>query len=231
MNLLQLLPDGGPIYSETDITATIVEPYNTLSAVLFLVMSVYWYGRLRGSFMKFPYLTSSLVLLSIGGVGGLIYHAFRYSSFFLFMDWLPIMILCMMTSMYFMYKVVDSWFWSILFFLLIFIVDRVFWELIPSSNGNLRANVNYAVLGIGVILPTLLILNKVNYKYWYYVLFAIVSFGIALFFRIVDHWGILSMGTHFLWHTFGAIAGNFMLLFIHRYNLSEYNLVKPINNP
>lgn len=230
MNLLQLLPDGGPIYTETNVNATIVEPYNTLSAVLFLVMSVYWYGRLKGSFMKFPYLTSSLILLSIGGVGGLIYHAFRYSSFFLFMDWLPIMILCMMTAMYFMYKVVNSWFWSFCFLLIIFLIDRIFWELIPASNGNLRANVNYTVLGVGLILPTLLVLRKVKYKYWYYVLFSITSFAIALFFRIIDHWGILSMGTHFLWHTFGALAGNFMLLFIHRYNLAEYNLLKPINN-
>ncbi len=226
MNILQLLPDGGPIYSETNVNATIVEPYNTLSAVLFLVMSVYWYGRLKGSFMKFPYLTSSLILLSIGGVGGIIYHAFRYSSFFLFMDWMPIMILCMMTAMYFMYKVVDSWFWAVAFLGLIFVVDRVFWELIPFENGNLRANVNYTILGIGLILPTLLILKKVHYKHWYYVFFAILSFCIALFFRIIDHWGVLSMGTHFLWHTFGALAGNFMLLFIHRYNLSEYNLIK-----
>lgn len=231
MNILQLLPDGGPIYSETNINATIVEPYNTLSTVLFLVMSVYWYGILNGSFLKFPYLTSSLILLSIGGVGGLIYHAFRYSSFFLFMDWLPIMILCMMTSMYFMFKVVNSWFWASCFLLLVFVVDRVCWEIIPESNGNLRANVNYAVLGIGLILPTLLILRKANYKDWYYVMFAILSFIIALCFRIVDHWGILSMGTHFLWHTFGAIAGNFMLLFIYRYNLSEYSLLKTTNYP
>lgn len=230
MKLLQLLPDGGPIYSETNINATIVEPYNTMSAVLFLVMSVYWYASLKGSFMKFPYLTTSLILLSIGGVGGLIYHAFRYSSFFLFMDWLPIMILCLMTSMYFVYKVMNSWFWAIGFFILLLVVDRVFWELIPEQNGNLRANVNYSVLGIGVLLPTVLILRKAKYHYWYYVVFAVLSFAIALTFRIVDHWGILSMGTHFLWHTFGAIAGNFMLLFIYKYNLMEYNLSKPTIN-
>ena len=230
MELLQLLPDGGPIYSETDVKAVIVEPYNTLSTVLFLLMSVYWYGRLKGSFMKFPYLTSSLILLTIGGVGGLIYHAFRYSSFFLFMDWLPIMILCMMTSLYFIYKLANSWFWSIAFFLLVFIVDRVCWELIPESNGNLRANVNYTILGLGVVIPTILILKKADYANWHLVLYAIISFSTALFFRIVDHWGILSMGTHFLWHVFGALAGNFMLLFIYRYNLMEYNLLKQTNN-
>lgn len=221
MILLQLLPDGGPIYTETDITATIVEPYNTLSAVLFLIMSVYWYGRLKGSFMKFPFLTSSLILLTIGGVGGVIYHAFRYSSFFLFMDWLPIMILCVMTAMYFMFKVFNSWKYAILYFLLVLIIDRVAWEIINEHNGNLRANVNYTILGLGVLIPTFLMLRKTDFRNWYFVLFAFLSFVIALFFRISDQWGFLHMGTHFLWHTFGALAGNFMLIYIHRHNLRE----------
>lgn len=222
MQFLQILPDGGPIYTETNVNATIVEPYNTLSAVLFILMSVYWYGRLKGSFMKFPYVTASIILLTIGGVGGVIYHAFRYSSFFLFMDWLPIMILCITTAMYFMYKVLRNWWYSVAYFLVVLIIDRVAWEIIPEQDGNLRANVNYAILGIGVIIPTLLVLAKSRYRLWYYVLFAFISFLIALFFRISDQWGFLTMGTHFLWHTFGAIAGNFMLLYIHRYNMREY---------
>ncbi len=229
MKVLQLLPDGGPIYSETDVNAVIVEPYNTLSAVLFILMSVYWYGRLKGKFTLFPYLTSSLILLSIGGVGGVIYHGFRYSSYFLYMDWLPIMALCIITAMYFMYKVMNSWAYAILYFLLVLIVDRVAWEIIPEQNGNLRANVNYSILGMGVLFPTVWMLYKSNYQFWYYVLFAIISFLIALFFRIADHWGILSIGTHFLWHTFGALAGNFMLLYIHHFNKSEYKKLGIVN--
>lgn len=226
---LQLLPDGGPIYTETDVNATIVEPFNTISAVLFILMSVYWYGRLKGKFSLFPYLTTSLVLLSIGGVGGVIYHAFRYSSYFLYMDWLPIMVLCIMTAMYFMYKVLNSWFFSILYFFIVLIIDRLAWELIPAHNGNLRANVNYSILGIGVLFPSIWMLYKSDYQFWYYVMFAIMSFGVALFFRISDQWGILSIGTHFLWHTFGALAGNFMLLYIHQYNLSEYKKIGIVN--
>ncbi len=225
MTLLQLLPDGGPIYSETDVNATIVEPYNTLSAFLFILMSVYWYGRLKGKFSMFPYLTSSLILLSIGGVGGVIYHGFRYSSYFLYMDWLPIMALCILTAMYFMYKVLNSWRYSFAYFLLVLIIDRVAWELIPEHNGNLRANVNYTILGLGVLIPTVLMLYKSGFKFGIYVFLAFLSFVIALFFRIADHWGILSIGTHFLWHTFGAIAGNFMLLYIHHYNQYEYNKI------
>ncbi len=229
MKLLQLLPDGGPIYTETDVNATIVEPFNTISAVLFILMSVYWYGRLKGKFSLFPYLTTSLVLLSIGGIGGVIYHAFRYSSYFLYMDWLPIMILCIMTAMYFMYKVLNSWYLAILYFFIVLIIDRVAWELIPEHNGNLRANVNYSILGMGVLFPSIWMLYKSKYQFWYYVLFAIMSFGVALFFRISDQWGFLSIGTHFLWHTFGALAGNFMLLYIHHYNLNEYKKLAVAN--
>lgn len=225
MILLQLLPDGGPIYSETDVNATIVEPYNTLSAFLFILMSVYWYARLKGTFSMFPYLTSSLILLSIGGVGGVIYHGFRYSSYFLYMDWLPIMALCILTAMYFMYKVLSSWRYSFLYFIIVFVIDRVAWELIPEQNGNLRANVNYTILGMGVLIPTVLMLYQSEFKFGMYVLCAFLSFIIALFFRIVDHWGVLSIGTHFLWHIFGAIAGNFMLLYIHHYNQYEYNKI------
>jgi hypothetical protein len=68
-------------------------------------------------------------------------------------------------------------------------------------------------------------LYKSEFKFGIYVLFAFLSFVIALFFRIADHWEILSIGTHFLWHTFGAIAGNFMLLYIHHYNQYEYNKI------
>lgn len=218
MTILQLLPDGGPIYSETDVKAIIVEPYNTLSAVFFLIMSVYWYGRLRGNFSKHVFLSSSLVLLTIGGVGGVIYHAFRYASFFLFMDWLPIMILCVMASLYFLYMVSNDWKKVAGYFIILTMVDRFVWEIIPVREGHLRANINYTIIGIGLLIPTLLLLLKIQFRFWYLVFAAVLSFAVALFFRIADQWGILIMGTHFLWHSFGALAGHFMFMFIHKIN-------------
>jgi hemolysin III len=135
----------------------------------------------------------------------------------------------MMTAIYFMFKVMNSWVYAIGFFLLIIICDRLSWELINEQNGNLRANVNYSIIGLGVLIPTFLLLIKSKFKHWLYVALALFSFMIALFFRISDQWGLLQMGTHFLWHTFGALAGNFMLLYIYRYNLSEYNLLNRPN--
>jgi hypothetical protein len=224
MPILQILADGGPLYTETDLRSTIVEPYNTLSAVIFLVMAVYWYGRLRGSFSKFIFLSTSLVLLAIGGLGGVIYHAFRYSSFFLFMDWLPIMILCVMASLYFLYKVTGKWKVVAGYFIILSLFDRLIWEFIPEFDGNLRANVNYAIIGTGLLIPTLLLLLKNSFRFWYLVLASFLAFSTALFFRISDQWGFLPMGTHFLWHTFGALAGHFMLLYIHKLNVYELGI-------
>ena len=103
--LLQILRrDGGPIYAETNLSHLIVEPYNAISAILFLVVVVYWWSKLRGKYEQHTFLSYVIPILGIGGVGGTLYHAFRYTSIFHYMDWLPILFLCMAGSFYFCYK-------------------------------------------------------------------------------------------------------------------------------
>ncbi|RYE20241.1 MAG: hypothetical protein EOP42_27760 [Sphingobacteriaceae bacterium] len=51
---------------------------------------------------------------------------------------------------------------------------------------------------------------------WQFIAAALLSFGIALFFRVADSWNLLSAGTHFLWHTFGVIATALMFVFLKR---------------
>ena len=56
------------------------------------------------------------------------------------------------------------------------------------------------------------------YTHWKavkWVRFAVLSFVFALTFRIVDKWEWLSFGTHFLWHTFGAVATFCMFNYIY----------------
>src|SRR5262245_28804955 len=78
-----LATDGGPVYVETERnldrvgTGAVVEPWNAASALLFLVVVVVWLVRLRGRYRKHPFLTCCLPLLAAGGVGGVVYHAFR----------------------------------------------------------------------------------------------------------------------------------------------------------
>jgi hypothetical protein len=224
-HFLQVLPDGGPIYTETNLKNFIVEPFNAMSAVLFLGMSVYWYFKLKGEFHKHSFLTISLILLTIGGIGGTIYHAFRNSSFFLFMDWLPIVILCVMVSLYFQIKVLQKWQYVLFIFVSILIIERLIWYFIPVNQEHLRNNVNYAIMGTVVFTSTRAFLKMNNYYQSQLVLYAFLSFIAALFFRIADDWILISVGTHFLWHIFGAVAGNFMFLYIYRINKLEMNIM------
>ena len=95
---LERLADGGPWYAETRLDRTIAEPWNAVTAAWFLLLVVVWLVRLRGRFRRFPFLTCCLPILAAGGIGGTLYHAFRISSAFFWMDVLPIYLLGLATS-------------------------------------------------------------------------------------------------------------------------------------
>lgn len=189
---------------------------------MFLLMALYWFYRLKGNYQRFAFLTSAIVLLTIGAIGGTIYHAFRIHAFFMYMDWLPILIICTMTSVYFLDKIIGIWYYALGLVLSAFVMQFVLFKYVEDSN---VINVNYAIMGILVLLPTLLLLVKHRFFQWQWVMFALGGFALALFFRISDHWSMLPMGTHFLWHVFGALAGHFMFQFIYRLNRKELGLV------
>src|SRR5690349_15240074 len=74
------LPDGGPRYKETPPDPTLVsvaEPYNAVTAALFLVIVLAWGWRLWGRFGRYPFLAACGPILLAGGIGGTLYHAFR----------------------------------------------------------------------------------------------------------------------------------------------------------
>jgi len=211
--------DGGHIYAETDFSRCIVEPYNASSAFLFVIMAAYWLWRLKGRYDRHTFLTSAITLLTIGAVGGTIYHAFRIHAFFMYMDWLPILIICLMTSVYFLDKIIGVWYYALGIVGLAFLMQFLLFRFVEDKN---VINLNYAIMGSIVLVPTLLILIKHRFFEWWWVIYALFAFMLALFFRISDHWKILPMGTHFLWHCFGAAAGHFMFLFIYRLNRKDF---------
>ncbi len=213
------LRDGGHIYAETNFNHFIVEPYNALSAVLFLGMALFWLYRLKGRYEQHAFLTSAIVLLAIGAIGGTIYHAFRVHAFFMYMDWLPILIICLMTSVYFLDKVIGVWYYAVGLVLMAFLLQGFLFRFVESRN---VINLNYAIMGALVLLPTFLILIKHRFFQWWRVFYAMGGFGLALFFRIADKWFTIPMGTHFLWHLFGALAGHLMFTFIFQLNRKEY---------
>lgn len=214
-NAGQNLPDGGLWYTETNPANLIVEPFNAASAVLFIGIAVWWLFQLRGKFVERTFLYIAAVILLIGAVGGSIYHAFRYSAVFIYMDWLPILILCLMASTYFLYHLLQHIGWALFIVVGIISIQVCVWNL-GSSNGHQNININYSLMALTVLVPIFLFLRKKEFKNGYLVIGAFSAFLCALLFRIVDYDKWLSMGTHFLWHLFGAVACHLLFLFVYR---------------
>jgi hemolysin III len=219
MLLQKLLPaDGGIIYTETDLTKLFPEPLNMISATFFVAIAVYWIFKLKGFSPKHTLLSIATYILLIGSIGGTLYHGFRMHSFFILMDWLPILILITLVTAYFWSKVTGSWLYTIIILMVIVAVEYVAYKLLSSTNMNLANNVNYAMLVLSAILPLALFLERTRFKYAKWVLAALTFFGVALFFRISDSWMILDSGTHFLWHTFGMLATQSIFVYLYKIN-------------
>ncbi|WNJ17076.1 hypothetical protein [Pontibacter sp. G13] len=218
--LLQALrpKDTGPIYTETNMENWIVEPFNAASAILFVLVVGYWFWKLRGQYRHHLFLTFVLPVLLIGGIGGTLYHAFRNSEFFLVMDWLPIMLLTLAASMYFLVRVLGKWYYAFATFVVVFLMQWLTYLFVPQRYA---INVSYAITGLYVLIPVWMMMAKTQYRHSQHVWWSLLSFGLALFFRSIDPMALLPMGTHFLWHVFGAGACHGMLMYTYLINLPE----------
>lgn len=213
-NAGQNLPDGGLWYTETNPANLIVEPFNAASAMVFIGIALWWLFQLRGQFTERTFLYSCAVILLIGAVGGSIYHAFRYSAVFIYMDWVPILVLCLMASTYFLFRLLGNLLWSLLIIFTIMLVQVAIWNY-GDVNGHHNINTNYALMAATILVPVFLFLKKNNFQHAYLVVGSFSAFLCALFFRIVDYDQWLSMGTHFLWHLFGALACHLIFQYVY----------------
>lgn len=210
----RMITDEGPIYHETDVSQFIVEPWNAFSSLLFLVPVIYFLFLLRGQYKAnwfLIYLSSPLLV--IGGIGSTIYHAFRASRFFIFMDFLPIAILTLSISIFLWIKILPKWWYVIFIILLSFGLRSVGFYYYEGQTG---INISYFITGVMIFLPALLVLFRTRFFKVNYLLLAIVFFILALFFRYADDWEtpLLYMGTHWVWHLCTAIGSLFLGLYI-----------------
>lgn len=213
--------DGGMRYTETDLTQLFPEPLNALSSVVFLFLSLWWLWKLRGQYAQFSYLTFAVVLLLVGAVGGSLYHGFRTWRPFIMMDWLPIMLLCVFTGIHFLIRASR---WYVAIPVVLAYTGFMYWmRTAMRSEGSLQfwINLNYLMMALLVVLPVLWYLAQTRFRNGKFFLVALLSFGLALLFRIADPYGWLSTGTHFLWHLFGALATGCMLELVYRVRKAE----------
>lgn len=212
------LRDGGEAYTETDLSRLIVEPWNGTSAAFFLLIVGYWALKLRGQYREHLFMSICVPILAIGGIGGTIYHAFRLHQFFLLMDWLPIMILCLSASVYFFIKVFERWVPAVLLVLTV-LVSQVMMFQTEVFSPQFATNLNYSVMALLILIPTALLLWKTRFYAGKWIGYGLGTFVIALTCRMLDPLALLPMGTHFLWHTFGALACHSLFMYVYQINL------------
>lgn len=211
-------PDGGLIYKESNFHHFFPEPWNMVSSALFLIPAIYWLVKLRGFSRQYIFLSVITWLLLIGCTGSTIYHGLRRWHFFIFMDWVPIAIICLMASIYFWIKFTGRWLFGILALVAFVGLIIGIHSLFRYHDIQLMISLNYTFMVLMIVLPLFLLLWKMQWHNVWLVILALLSFAIAIFCRVDDKYTSLAIGTHFLWHTFGMIATSLMFTFIYRIN-------------
>lgn len=208
-------PDGGPWYAETDLSRAVAEPWNAYSSLTFLLPVCYWFWRIRGNYRNYPFLIACMPLLTLGGIGSTIYHAFRTSGFFLLMDVLPIALLTLLVGIYFWWKITSRWlFTGVIVAIFVLLRVGIFYEsaLLPQQ----RVNLSYLITGIMIFLPALALLVKTRFKGASAIVAAAVFFAISLLFRQIDaKFDFFPMGTHWLWHVCCATGAFFLAQYLY----------------
>lgn len=210
---MQTIPDGGMAYAETNMEQFFPEPLNFISSLFFLFIALYWTFELRKSPAKHGFLIYAVFLLYIGGIGGSVYHGLRQWPVFIIMDWLPILLLCVSAGLYFIARL-TRWYRAA-GLLVLFGIGQYYLRMNMGADIQLFININYAMMAALVLLPVLAWLFKTEFRHGKWVGWALAAFVFALGFRVADPWHWLSFGTHFLWHSFGAVAAFCMFRFIY----------------
>ena len=194
----------------------IVEPYNAVSASLFIVVAVYW--LIHAASVRHRFLIYASLVLLVGGIGGTLYHGLRSSSIFLALDVLPILILAVSAVYWFVLRMAAArWtapvytFGGLFAVMLTLRLIRTMYGDAPVPRGPV---VGYGMLGVFVTVPMLMFVVRTKFQHARWVGLAIAAFVVGMYFRAVDRSGLLPMGTHFLWHGFGALMTHLLLYYL-----------------
>ena len=214
--LLFRLLDGGGMYAETNLEAFFKEPWNALSSLTFWLPVFYWLYVLWGRYSQHKFLVACMPLLFVGGLGSALFHAFRTSYFLLLLDVIPILLLMVMISGYFWFKVLPNLLHLSLLVTGYVGLSLLVWHFTPPS---LTINVSYLMRGIMLFLPAVFLLRKIQFKGTAILTWAIFWFILALVFRGTDKYilvkDVLPMGSHWLWHIAAAIGGFYLASFLY----------------
>lgn len=224
----QYLTDGGPLYAETDLHYIIVEPWNAVSSLAIVLPAVFWAIKLKFDYRKYPFLFFTIPLLILGGLGSTFYHAFRASTWLLFMDVAPTAILTFSVGVYFWLKVVPKW-WQALLIIIPFTVLRfALFDRLPGENA---VNISYFITGFLIFFPVLLYLIRHRFRYYKSILISVVMLSLSLVFREMDQRAseYIYMGTHFLWHLLSGVGAYFLGKYLFLLRKEELATTKAVS--
>ena len=199
--------DFGPIYVETDMTRFPVEPWNTASNLIFLIIVVYFAWRTKLNYRTHPLIVFGLPVLFVGFIGGSVYHATRSHRIWLMLDFIPIFILTAAAALKFWKAVTGKWSYAVGGLLGCALAPRLIAGLLDLPF-HYRISVGYAGLALAILFPAAIECRKNGGANWALLLSTCLAFAVAVAFRTLDRAGIalLPMGTHFLWHLFGGMS-------------------------
>ncbi len=220
-----IMKDGGPVYTETNIDAFIVEPWNAISSILLIIPAIYFFLKLRSEWKKYGFVMYCVPLLILGGLGSTFFHAFRSSPFFLYLDVLPTAILTLSVGIYFWVKALPKW-WGV--FIVIFINILIRWYVEGNVSPHTNFNIAYALTGTSIFLPILYLSYKNKFKNLIVILISVLSLILSLMFREFDArytFDYLPMGTHFLWHALSAIGAYYLAKYLILFRDKELNQI------
>jgi hypothetical protein len=202
--------DWGPIYKETVYGRWPVEPWNTVTTLFFLIFVIFWALKIKAQWKTHQLLAICLPIIFVGFVGGFLYHSNRDNRIWLIMDWGPIALTAIVCCVYYWRTLLSSWRLSLAatFAPLILIVG-VLKTLLPRYS---FLSLGYPLLATFVLIPLFISLRQKSFREIRFLLYAVVCVCVAITLRFLDktEWmDFLPMGSHFLWHTVGALTCHF----------------------
>ncbi len=213
------MSDGLTPYAETVVGRFPVEPLNTVSCLAFILVALYWAYRTRLNICRYPLIVMVVPLLVVGGVGGMVHHAFRTYRAWRHIDILMAFYGVAMGCVYFWRRVSQGWFKAFLLTLLFPLFLRIVLYDVKINS----ASVVFVGMALALAIPLAIDGFRSGGKHMGMPMAASLLFCVAVFFRELDAFPEIvgKYGTHFLWHLFAAVSVCVVLSYVYHLNIGN----------
>jgi hemolysin III len=216
------LRDGGPAYAEDPLPLPtfdqhwVIEPWNTATAALYIVLALWWWWRLRRQGVHDPFLRLALPVLAVGGIGGTLYHATRALHIFLVLDVVPIIVLIFAASIVLWRLLFGArWWFAFAAAVLVLIALRAVAAADPALPANLAIMAGYVTCAALLLVPLAIRLARTAWRGAGQVAIALAAFVVAIVCRTLDPYAgtFLGCGLHTVWHLGGLVAAHALIAY------------------